>query len=67
VRDARSCLAKGNPCPFAPCPIIFMPLSQHYVISQWCSHINRCYHQPQQIDLVSHVVICCGVVAIVAA
>jgi hypothetical protein len=35
---------KANPCPFAPCFVIFTPLGWHCAISQWCQHVSKCYH-----------------------
>jgi hypothetical protein len=39
-----SCLVRVDPYPFAPYLIVFVSLSQHCVISWWCSHIGRCCH-----------------------
>lgn len=39
-----SCFVRVDPCPFAPCLIVFVSSSWHCIINQWCSHISRRCH-----------------------
>jgi hypothetical protein len=39
-----SCFVKTNPCPFTFCSIVFVSSNGHYVINQWCLHVDKCCH-----------------------
>jgi hypothetical protein len=57
---------KMDPCLPTPYPKIFMLANQDCVINRWCPQVGKRYHHhPTWIDLVSWVVLSCGVVAII--